>query len=73
VDSGPGGAAGVSALPGGYFLLSDKSIEGELKTPGHSTDDAVARLDRLEERANQLRLPVAFAQRPVAAPARNAR
>ena len=38
-----------------------KSIEGELKTPGHSTDDAVARLDRLEERANQLRLPLAFA------------
>jgi hypothetical protein len=38
-----------------------KSIELELNTPGHSTDDAVARLDRLEEHANQLRLPVAFA------------
>jgi TRAP-type uncharacterized transport system substrate-binding protein len=38
-----------------------KSIELELKAPGHSSDDAVARLDRLEERANQLRLPVAFA------------
>ena len=38
-----------------------KSIERELKTPGHSREDAVARLDRLEERANQLRLPVAFA------------
>jgi hypothetical protein len=38
-----------------------KSIELELKTTGHSADDAVARLDQLEERANQLRLPVAFA------------
>jgi hypothetical protein len=38
-----------------------KSIELELKSSEHSTDDAAARLDRLEERANQLRLPVAFA------------
>jgi len=38
-----------------------KSIELELKSPGRSIGDAVARLDRLEERANRLHLPVAFA------------
>jgi hypothetical protein len=38
-----------------------KSIELGVKAPGHSIGDAIARLDRLEERANQLHLPVAFA------------
>jgi hypothetical protein len=39
-----------------------KSIEIEFETRGnHSTEDLLARLNRLEERADHLRVPRAFA------------
>jgi len=38
-----------------------KFIEAELESPGAATPEVLARLQRLEERANQLHVPVGFA------------